>query len=533
MTTHLLSRPQPNSVPSQGPGNDEVPRVLVIDDSATIRKMVEFHLAQAGYQVALAADAARGLELAQAFRPHLILLDHQLPGTTGDEVCQRLLDTETTATIPVVISSALRNRAFVQYSAFANVVDQIPKPFTPELLKSGVANALETGALVVQAQRTGCAMPETVSEIAEPALEGHTGTFALRAVLDFLNHGQHAGRLTLESGLSRVRFDVATGRIQAVYSPTARPEWIEPILPPDLAEMAPLLALTLGEQQSTPMTGLVKLLERSLADPRRLRALLRFQAAVLTHAALTAEPGRFTFEPRQPWPPLFQALPLQISLPALAVEGVRHLERTLDVAAWRPVVFARHTSSGGHLDRAGLSSIDLKIYSILDGKQDLAAVAQAAGVEPREAALTLRGLELVGQVERRDGHAPGTVLALDDDAETLATLRRVLGPEGLGLTLKLVRDRVAAQLLLRRETFDLVLVNLDKPEHGPLSQAIRDRAGAQSRIVGLVRGPAEADRDRLATLSLDGLLHRPVTEADLRALAGHLMGLEASGTTTG
>ena len=121
------------------------PLILVIDDSQTIRKLVECHLSQAGYRVAMAADAEQGLELARTMQPQLILLDHQLPGTTGDEVCRQLLEGEATAKIPVVISSAMRNRAFAQYTEYPNVVDQIPKPFTPELLKSGVANALQIG----------------------------------------------------------------------------------------------------------------------------------------------------------------------------------------------------------------------------------------------------------------------------------------------------------------------------------------------------------------------------------------------------
>ncbi len=162
----------------------ENPLILVIDDSLTIRKMVECHLSQAGYRVALAATAEEGLERASQLRPDLIVLDHQLPGTTGDEVCRKLLADEATARIPVVISSAMRNRAFAQYTEFANVIDQIPKPFTPELLKSGVANALQTGAMVVQAQRTGCAMPEAVGEVRDATLEGTTEAFPLRAVLD-------------------------------------------------------------------------------------------------------------------------------------------------------------------------------------------------------------------------------------------------------------------------------------------------------------------------------------------------------------
>ncbi len=329
----------------------ENPLVLVIDDSLTIRKMVECHLSQAGYRVALAPDAEQGLQMARSLGPDLILLDHQLPGTTGDEVCKKLLADEQTSRVPVVISSAMRNRAFAQYTEFANVVDQIPKPFTPELLKSGVANALQTGAMVVQAQRTGCAMPEAVGEVHDATLEGATRVFPLPMVLAFLNNGQQSGRLTLELGNDRVRFALSGGRVQAVYSPTIGPDRLEETLPDDLTELGPLLALTLGEQQDPSMAGLVKMLERSLSDPRRLRALLRFQAAALTYQAVSGEPGKFLFEPVTNLPPMFQALPLQLSVAALLVDGTRYSRSRFDPDEWGQLVFARQTVRGGNSDR--------------------------------------------------------------------------------------------------------------------------------------------------------------------------------------
>src|SRR5262249_10237016 len=156
----------------------------------------------------------------------------------------------------------MRNRAYAQYTEYHNVVDQIPKPFTPELLKSGVANALQMGAMVVQAQRTGCAMPEAVGEVHDAILEGTTEPLSLHAVLDFLTNSQLTGRLTLEVGKDRVLFGVSGGRIQAVYSPTISADRLADHLPPALSDLCPLLALTLGEQQDASMAGLVKLLEQ-------------------------------------------------------------------------------------------------------------------------------------------------------------------------------------------------------------------------------------------------------------------------------
>src|SRR5271165_3825438 len=159
--------------------------ILFIDDNQTVRKVVEGYLSQAGYRVLLASSAERGLELAQTSQPDLILLDHQLPGTTGDQLCRKLLESEATSRIPVVICSAMRNKAFVRYADFPNVIDQIPKPFTAELLRAGVASALQTGQQVVHAQRTGSAMPESLDNNFEPVLQGTTAVFPLRSVVRF------------------------------------------------------------------------------------------------------------------------------------------------------------------------------------------------------------------------------------------------------------------------------------------------------------------------------------------------------------
>lgn len=499
------------------------PLILVIDDSPTIRKLVDCHLSQAGYRVAAAPDAERGVEMARSIQPNLILLDHQLPGTTGDEVCRQLLDDEQTARIPVVISSAMRSRAFARYTDFPNIVDQIPKPFTPELLKSGVANALQMGALVVQAQRTGSAMPEAVGEVQDTALEGNTAVFPLRSVLDFLNNGQQQGRLSLEIGKDRVRFFVSGGRVQAVVSPTVAPAHLESYLPGEYEDLGPLLALTLSEQQDASMGGLIKLLERSLSDPRRLRALLRFQASILTHLALAGEPGTFAFESKVAMPPMFQAFPLQLSVAALAVDGSKWLEAPEDVGAWSRLLLARQNARGASLDRTGLSSLELKVHTLFDGSLDLAGVATRAGMALSEAIAVARGLELAGMVERRSPLVNSSILVLDEDPETTLLAQRVLGPEGEGFQVKVVRDRVGAQLLLRRSAFDLVILPMDRPEHEAFYQTLRGQTSAGTRYAGIVGLHEEGELARLDAMGLDGVLHRPLSESDLRSTVKHLL----------
>lgn len=507
----------------------ESPLILVIDDSPTIRKMVECHLSQAGYRVVMAADAERGLELARTIAPSLILLDHQLPGTTGDQVCRRLLEAKETAQVPVVISSAMRNKAFAQYTDFPNVVDQIPKPFTPEMLKSGVANALQMGALVVEAQTSGSAVPEAVGEGNESALEGSTDVFPVRTVLDFLNNGQQRGRLTFELGQDRIRFVLGGGRIQAVISPTIASDRIAPGLAPELADLAPLLTMTLGEHQDASMAGLVKMLERSLSDPGRLRALLRHQAAVLTHMALTADAGRFSFDPGTAMPPMFQAFPLQSSLPALAVEGVRVREpaATGELDRCRGLVYGRQNPRGGNLDRTGLSPSEIRIHTLLDGHLDLATVALRAGLQLDDVIPVIRGLEMTGLVEHKTAAAQALIVLLEDDPRTVDAIQGVLGPDGEGFPIRHVHDRVAVQLLLRRNPAALVLMAIDRDEQEALFQALKEIAPPTARFVGIRRLDDENELERLDLLGLDGVLQRPLAESDLRATVKHLLGAGA------
>jgi CheY-like chemotaxis protein len=499
------------------------PLILIIDDSHTIRRMVECHLSQAGYGVAMAVNAEEGLELARSLHPQLILLDHQLPGITGDDVCRRLLEGEKTAKIPVVISSAMRNRAFAQYAEYPNVVDQIPKPFTPELLKSGVANALQMGAMVVQAQRTGCAMPEAVGEVDNAILEGIIGPFSLRALLDFFNNSQQAGRLTVEIGKDRVRFALAGGRIQAVYSPTFGPNRLDDLLPTELCELGPLLALTLGEQQDASTTGLVKLLERSLSDPRRIRALLRFQASVLTYRAMTGEAGKFAFEPVTTLPPMFQAFPLQISVPALVLDGLRLCEPPVDLHECEPLIFARQSPRGGNPDRAGMTPAAIKIHTLLDGARNLGEVAAQSGLGLAEVAAVACGLELAGLVERRAPGSSSSILVLEEDPDAIRLIRQVLGPEGSNHQLKILQDRVAASLLLRRQHFQLMILAMDRPEQEAFFRACKQQNHNGTRYVGVLNIEEESELARLDTMGLDGVMHRPLSEADLAATVNHLL----------
>jgi DNA-binding response OmpR family regulator len=106
-------------------------KVLVIDDEAPIRLLCRVNLEAENMEVLEAEDGTRGLELARAEQPDVILLDVMMPGLDGWEVLHRLLEDETTKEIPIVFLTAraeLRDRA---RGLELGGVDYVTKPFNP------------------------------------------------------------------------------------------------------------------------------------------------------------------------------------------------------------------------------------------------------------------------------------------------------------------------------------------------------------------------------------------------------------------
>lgn len=83
-----------------------VPKALVVDDNAAVRSLLSHALRGEGYEVEVAADGLEALQLVHFLMPDLILLDIDMPGLSGDEVCRQLKQSPATRLIPVVMITA-------------------------------------------------------------------------------------------------------------------------------------------------------------------------------------------------------------------------------------------------------------------------------------------------------------------------------------------------------------------------------------------------------------------------------------------
>lgn len=456
------------------------PTILVIDDSATIRRLVDSTLSPAGYRVVLAPNAEEGIEKAQSVRPNLIILDHQLPGTTGFEVCQQLLTIPDVQQTPIVVSSTLRKKAYAEYTDAPNVVDLLPKPYSEELLTTTVANALETGRLIVQSQSDGTAVPEVVNALEDADISGSFKVFSLREVLDFLNNSGKTGVLEVEAGPMRVSYYLNDGRIQAVVANGVEPSLIMDTIPDSLTDLAPVLKLTVGGRMCSEIDGLVELLDKKVLDPRLLRSVLRHQAAMLVWTCFCSELSAFRFESGRVASPLFRKLPLDASLASLLVEAALRCDVSQLPEESSDTYYSRRTLRGQNLDRAGLTAQQMRVLSAVTESQTVDEIAGKLQTNAEEIRRVLQGLAFAELIERKVGGRSHSIVVLDDDANSARKLRQRLDDEGGRYSAKIVRDQLAVQLLLKRGRPDALVVPLDTEAEQQFAVSIHKHLAAQN-----------------------------------------------------
>jgi signal transduction histidine kinase len=117
-------------------------KVLVVDDEPTALATLEAILAGDGYQIEYATSGSIAIEKAEQLLPDLILLDVMMPGMNGFEVCQRLRATPKLAEVPIIILTALDDRASRLQGIEAGADDFLIKPVDRQELRLRVHTIL-------------------------------------------------------------------------------------------------------------------------------------------------------------------------------------------------------------------------------------------------------------------------------------------------------------------------------------------------------------------------------------------------------
>ena len=123
--------------------------VLAVDDSASIRKLVDLTLRREGYNVITADSGLKALAALARRRPDLLLLDVMLVALDGFQLCRVIRDHPEYAELPIIILSGRETTADREAGLRAGVSAYLTKPFRPEQLLEAVREQLAAATTVV------------------------------------------------------------------------------------------------------------------------------------------------------------------------------------------------------------------------------------------------------------------------------------------------------------------------------------------------------------------------------------------------
>lgn len=138
--------------------------VLIVEDDNEIRELLRLYLIKHGYRTVEATDGITALRQFETARPNLVLLDIQLPGVDGLEVCEQI---RSVSNVPIVFVSARGEAEDIVQGLNLGADDYIPKPFDPAVVVARVKANLRRAPIY---RRYEAAAPGTrIAETAIPA----------------------------------------------------------------------------------------------------------------------------------------------------------------------------------------------------------------------------------------------------------------------------------------------------------------------------------------------------------------------------
>lgn len=120
-------------------------RLLAVDDDVVLRTLTVTILSRMGYAITEAADGREALQLIDREPPDLVILDLDMPETSGLEVLRHLRSRAATADLPILILTGSADEATTRAAFEAGATDYLTKPFSIPQLVARVQTWLERG----------------------------------------------------------------------------------------------------------------------------------------------------------------------------------------------------------------------------------------------------------------------------------------------------------------------------------------------------------------------------------------------------
>ena len=428
-------------------------RVLVVDDSPTIRKVVSAVLVKHGFEAIEAVDGQAALEkllhAARATREgnepdetekiDVVLVDFVMPRMNGFQLCRAIRHDELLRDTPVVLMSAKSDRIREHFVQQTGAIDAITKPFEAQALVSVIENAIRRSAEWRQRERSDRhRIAEPAETVVDPlrstpaegrppiALQGDIAVIPIGAVLQLLQIEARTGLLVVTDGRSEVTMSVRRGLIDLVQARGAGREFrlgryfvehglvttedIDRLLrdhPP-----SPARPPESGARNSMPkeeaLTGGRKLIGDLLVDSghvtrEQLRDGLARQSSELVYEVLRWPAGRFEFR-LEALPALAESAELGLPVASVVMEGFRRVDEWRVVEAGLGSFESMLQPDPVAIEGAALKRLtrdERRLLDMIDGKRTVRAVIEQSHMSSFDACKVLFQLLEARLVRRR------------------------------------------------------------------------------------------------------------------------------------
>jgi len=123
-------------------------KILVVDDDAEMVELLSFSLKQAGFCIGTASNGVDALKKARSLKPDLIVLDVMMPELDGFAVCEILRRDPATASLPIMMLTALSSELGRLAGLGSGASDFLSKPFSPRLLVGKIEELLKSTSIL-------------------------------------------------------------------------------------------------------------------------------------------------------------------------------------------------------------------------------------------------------------------------------------------------------------------------------------------------------------------------------------------------
>jgi two-component system, response regulator, stage 0 sporulation protein F len=535
--------------------------VLVVDDSLTIRKLIELSLRSEGLKLEVAASIQEAIEKIRVTQPEVILLDYVLPDGRGIDFCWQAQ--EAGFRIPTIIVSGKKDAIRDQFREFPEVCGFLGKPFTQALVVAAVRAARHsTESPLSQPKGSAKAPPDATLRVekgsVEPrrpsrdvtrAMDGNSvrlkvarggleadmafhfqaSSMVAATSLPSLAQGLEQGEIVIRGAEASLTLFVA--RNAAVMATTTNAKQYRSLC--DLARAN--LALkdvqaALKSQEQTMAPYPVWLADQGLLRPLEVApALRRASMALMSELFLSSGTRELTLigyrRPVLPGYVFEHGVPLpmaQLQLEVLRSSGSVSITR-------EDHVLERAAGFTNRLSDFSLTSEERRLLLLVDGKQTISELLRHQTSETQQSQRdVLERLYRVGLVvlrATRESLQPSSVvLVFDSDKEgVIEPLESMLRARGSNLATLNLGNQVDWLATANESRPHLVVMHVDEAPEKCMEFAREIRFGAASASFPIVALVGELNTERniqLRTAGFDAVFEKPVHISQLERFAG-------------